>query len=96
MKEDTVGGPAFIYTGIRVRDMEESINFYTGMLNMTIADKRERTEPTKDGIVTLKSRHTSQLLELNWYASDSPCCSETGTARSLAILLSRSTTLTNG
>ena len=76
MKEDTVGGPAFIYTGIRVRDMEESINFYTGMLNMTIADKRERTEPTKGGVVTLKSRHTSQLLELNWYASDSPYCSE--------------------
>jgi lactoylglutathione lyase len=76
MKEDTVGGPAFIYTGIRVRDMDESINFYTGVLNMTIADNRERTEPTKDGFVTLKSRNSSQLPELNWYTAKSPYCSE--------------------
>ena len=76
MKEDKADGPAFIYVGIRVRDMDESIDFYTGVLNMTVAYKRERTEPMKDGVVTLKSRHPSQLLELNRYASDSPYCSE--------------------
>ena len=76
MKEDRYGAPAFVHTGIRVKDMDESIAFYTGVLNMTVADKRERTEPTKGEVVTLKSRHSSQLLELNWYASDSPYCSE--------------------
>ncbi|MDG7000991.1 MAG: VOC family protein [Nitrososphaerota archaeon] len=76
MKEDRDGGPAFIYTGIRVKDMDESIAFYTRVLNMTIAEKRERTEPTKGEVVTLKSKLTNQLLELNWYASDSPYCSE--------------------
>ena len=68
--------PSFICTGIRVRDMDKSIAFYTKVLNMTVAEKRERTEPTKGEVVTLKSRRTSQLLELNWYASDSPYCSE--------------------
>ena len=76
MKEDTVGGPAFIYTGIRVKDMDESIAFYTKVLNMTVAEKRERTEPTKGEVVTLKSNLTNQLLELNWHAGESPFCSE--------------------
>ncbi len=76
MKEDRDGNPAFIYTGIRVKDMDESIAFYTRVLNMTVAEKRERTEPTKGEVITLKSRHSGQLLELNWYAGDSPYCSE--------------------
>ena len=52
MKEDRDSGPAFIYTGIRVKDMDESIAFYTKTLNMTVAEKRERTELTEGEVVT--------------------------------------------
>ncbi len=76
MKEVGDGNPAFIYTCIWVNDMDESIVFYTRVLNMTIAEKRERTEPTKGEVITLKSRHSGQLLELNWYAADCPYCPE--------------------
>ena len=62
----------FIYTGIRVRNMDESIKFYTEVLGMEIAVERERTEPTKGEGVTLKSPNSNQLLELNFYESDSP------------------------
>ena len=57
----------FIYTGIRVKNMDESIRFYTEFLGMEIAEKRERTEPTKGEGVTLKSSDSNQLLELNFY-----------------------------
>ncbi len=62
----------FIYTGIRVKNMEESIRFYTEVLGMQIAEKREKTEPTKGEGVTLKSPDSNQLLELNFYENDSP------------------------
>lgn len=57
----------FIYTGIRVRDMEESLKFYTKILQMEIVDKLEKTEPTRGQVVTLRSRDSQQLLELNYY-----------------------------
>jgi len=62
----------FIYTGIRVKNMDESIKFYTEVLGMEIAEKRERTEPTKGEVITLRSPDSNQLLELNFYESDSP------------------------
>jgi len=52
--------------------MDESIKFYTEVLGMEVAEKRERTEPTKGEGVTLKSPDSNQLLELNFYESDSP------------------------
>ncbi len=61
----------FIYTGIRVKNMEESIRFYTEVLGMQIAEKREKAEPTKGEGVTLKSPDSDQLLELNFYENDS-------------------------
>jgi len=62
----------FIYTGIRVRNMDESIKFYTQILGMKIVEKRQRTEPTKGEVVTLKSPASDQLLELNFYEEESP------------------------
>ena len=64
----------FIYTGIRVKNMDESILFYTKVLAMEIVEKRVRTEPTKGEVVTLKSPDSNQLLELNFYENDSPFC----------------------
>jgi lactoylglutathione lyase len=65
-------GFRFIYTGIRVRNMDESIKFYTQILGMKIVEKRQRTEPTKGEVVTLKSPASAQLLELNFYEEESP------------------------
>lgn len=62
----------FIYTGIRVRDMDESIKFYTEVLGMKAVDMRERLEPTKGEAVTMKSSDSEQILELNYYEEDSP------------------------
>jgi lactoylglutathione lyase len=65
-------GFRFIYTGIRVKNMDESIRFYTEVLGMKITEKREKTEPTKGEVVTLKSPNSNQLLELNYYEKESP------------------------
>ena len=61
----------FIYTGIRVHNMQESLEFYTKVLQIEIVDKLERTEPTKGQVVTLKSLDSEQLLELNYYEEGS-------------------------
>ena len=59
------------YTGIRVKGMDESLRFYTGVLGMDVVDKRERTPPTEGEVATLGSPGGSQLLELNWYEEGS-------------------------
>jgi lactoylglutathione lyase len=55
-----------IYTGIRVKDMDESIRFYTETLGMTVVE-RQRTPQTQGEVATLKSPGSDQVLELNWY-----------------------------
>ncbi len=47
--------------------MQESLDFYTRIFQMEIAEKLEVTEPTKGQVVTLKSKNSEQLLELNYY-----------------------------
>jgi len=61
----------FIYTGIRVKNMDESIRFYTETMGMKVAEKREKTAPTRGEVVTLKSPNSDQLLELNYYEKES-------------------------
>jgi len=56
-------GFRFICAGIRVKNMDESIRFYTDVLGMEVAEKRERTEPRGE-VVTLQSPDSNQLLEL--------------------------------
>jgi catechol 2,3-dioxygenase-like lactoylglutathione lyase family enzyme len=51
--------------------MDDSIKFYTEILGMEIAEKREKTEPTRGEVVTLKSPNSNQLLELNFYEKES-------------------------
>jgi lactoylglutathione lyase len=57
----------FEYTGIRVRDLNESIRFYTDALGMEIVEPEQPTPPTQGRVVGLRSPGSSQLLELNWY-----------------------------
>ena len=62
----------FISTGIRVRNRDESLRFYTKVLGMTITEPLQKTPPTKGSVVTLMSQNSHQLLELNHYEEDSP------------------------
>src|SRR5437899_10788259 len=69
----SAGGPrsegvamGFRYTGIRVRDLNRSIAFYTTVLGMQVT-WRMRIRETGGAIAVLKSPRDSQRLELNWY-----------------------------
>jgi lactoylglutathione lyase len=59
------------YTGIRVKDMEKSLRFYTEILGMQVVDPLVAAPPTEGKVVTLKSPASDQLLELNWYEAGS-------------------------
>jgi lactoylglutathione lyase len=59
------------YTGIRVKDMEESLRFYTEILGMHVVDPLVPAPPTAGKVVTLRSPDSTQLLELNWYEEGS-------------------------
>jgi lactoylglutathione lyase len=62
--------PRLIYTGIRVKNMDESIQFYTQVLGMTLLD-REKYPQTQGECATLKSPESEQIIELNWYSEGS-------------------------
>ena len=61
----------FIYVGIRVKDLEESIKFYTTVLGMKLTG-RQRIEETKGDAAGLQSGKSEFALELNHYDEDSP------------------------
>ncbi len=61
----------FRYVGIRVRDLDRSIDFYTRLLGMTVKG-RLKIKKTKGEIVDLVSKDKRFTLELNYYAKDSP------------------------
>jgi lactoylglutathione lyase len=55
----------FIYTGIRVRDLRRSIQFYTKTMGMKEAGRGKMQ--AGGTYVELKSEGSDQLLELNYY-----------------------------
>lgn len=60
----------FLYTGIRVKDMQESVDFYTKVLGMKVSGKSEI--PVAMGeVVSLRSETGEFELELNHYAKGS-------------------------
>lgn len=61
----------FTYVGIRVKDLQKSINFYTKLLGMKVVYKHQ-IEQTKGKIVNLESENSNFVLELNYYEKDSP------------------------
>jgi lactoylglutathione lyase len=64
----------FIYTGIRVRDLERSVKFYTKTMGMKEAS---RGEMQAGGVfVELRSRGSEQQLELNYYPPGNRFCEE--------------------
>jgi len=60
----------FTYTGIRVTDLQKSIDFYTKILGMNLID-RSKIEQTKGETAVLQSEKGGPVLELNYYREDS-------------------------
>jgi lactoylglutathione lyase len=61
----------FTYVGIRVTNLQKSIDFYTKILGMTVAG-RGKIEQTKGETVGLQSEKDGFVLELNYYEESSP------------------------
>lgn len=65
----------FGYTGIRVRDLDKAIEFFTNILGMKLEETVET--PLNKGIfANLHYEKDKHALELNWYAKDSPLYTE--------------------
>ncbi len=61
----------FTYVGIRVKDLQKSIDFYTKLLGMRVKF-RSKVEQTKGETVGLESEEGGFILELNYYEKSSP------------------------
>jgi lactoylglutathione lyase len=61
----------FTYVGIRVTNLQRSIDFYTKVLGMKVKG-RGKTDQTKGETVGLESEKDGFVLELNYYEKDSP------------------------
>jgi len=61
----------FRYVGIRVKDLDRSVDFYTRLLGMKVK-QRLKIKETKGEIVDLVSEDERFTLELNHYEKDSP------------------------
>ena len=60
----------FTYTGIRVKDLKESLQFYTQVLGMKETG-RSRIEQNKGEAVSLTTHEGGLTLELNYYEEGS-------------------------
>jgi len=63
----------FTYVGIRVKDLDKSVDFYSRILGMKVTG-RSKIEQTKGETVGLESNGFT--LELNYYRKESPYYTE--------------------
>ena len=61
----------FVAVGIRVKDLQKSMEFYSKLLGMKIIG-RGKLKQTKGEWVELASEENGFTLELNYYEEDSP------------------------
>jgi lactoylglutathione lyase len=61
----------FTYVGIRVTNVQKSMDFYTKLLGMKVIN-RSKIEQTKGETIVLQSEEVGFVLELNYYEKDSP------------------------
>lgn len=61
---------AFAYTGIRARDLDRSIAFYRDVLGLEFLDRE--SFPEHRGEAAYLKGGSDHVLEVNWYAEDSP------------------------
>ncbi|HZY71464.1 MAG TPA: VOC family protein [Thermoplasmata archaeon] len=59
------------YTGIRVKDLDASIRFYSEVLGMTVRG-RNTIDASGGTVVDMISEGSEHPLELNYYAAGSP------------------------
>jgi lactoylglutathione lyase len=59
----------FYYTGVRVRNLDDSLEFYTKVMGMKVVGKGKM--PHGGRYVHLRGPGSRQLLELNWYPEGS-------------------------
>jgi lactoylglutathione lyase len=60
----------FAYTGLRVRDLDKAIEFFTNILGMKLGEIVE-TPWNKGKFATLHYEKDKHALELSWYAKES-------------------------
>ena len=61
----------FEYVGIRVTNLQRSIDFYTKILGMSLINQG-KIEQTKGENAALQSEKSGPILELNYYGEGSP------------------------
>lgn len=61
----------FSYCGIRVKNMEESLKFYTEVMGMKVARPPAKISSVGGTFAALKSPGSEQILELNYYEPSS-------------------------
>ncbi|MFQ5919323.1 MAG: VOC family protein [Thermoplasmata archaeon] len=59
------------YTGIRTRDLDRSIAFYTDVLGLELFDRSEIPQ-NKGALASVGNDAKGHSIEINWYAEDSP------------------------
>ena len=64
----------FYYTGIRVRNLRKSLDFYTNVVGMKVV--KRGTMPHGGVWVQMRGKGSDQTLELNWYPKGSKFYSE--------------------
>jgi methylmalonyl-CoA/ethylmalonyl-CoA epimerase len=62
----------FTYVGIRVKNLQESIDFYTNLLGMTLVMKPRAIPETQGEVAIVQSDDATFFLELNHYGTASP------------------------
>ena len=65
----------FTYTGIRVRDLDESLKFYTELLGMKMTG-RSKIDASGGEVAGVKSEEGGPDLELNYYPEGSKFATE--------------------
>jgi lactoylglutathione lyase len=61
----------FLYVGIRVKDLDESLGFYTKLLGMKLTG-RAKIDVTQGEVASVVSEDGGFALELNYYWEGSP------------------------
>lgn len=62
----------FLYTGIRVKDLEASVKFYTTLLGLKVRSRNPATAGKGVVVELVSEEEGGNTLELNYYAKGSP------------------------
>jgi len=83
----SAGAARFLYTGLRVEELESAVAFFRDVVGLKPTG-RSHVPETRGEWATFKDETTGQVLELNWYAPDSPYAAEEGVLDHLGLEVS--------